>query len=94
MLKEYKDKSAMKLVRLDEQKKLLKDFKRGDCVLREGTLCMVLEHGKGMEPDPKNGYASYVCIVNLGTGRAWFADGEQEVREAKNVECTFQIEPL
>jgi hypothetical protein len=69
-LKEYKDPSALEIQYLGTKEVMLSETSRGDLFLREGAVCMRLEYDFDKFSNRVNGY----CIVNLGTGRTWFAD--------------------
>ncbi len=65
------------------------EFKRGDCFLRDGALCMVVE-SSNLECPPQQKLEDLIPIINLGTGRVWFIDKGESVKKVKSVKLTFE----
>lgn len=72
-LKDYSGPSELKISYSGTRLPMLSEMQRGQLFLRDGAVCMKVDVGGNNEgdkiPEPR-GYG----IINLGTGRVWFAD--------------------
>jgi len=77
---------------LPEAEKPIKaiELQRGDCFLRCGSLCMVVECKEVATPKMAHNSPETVAIINLGTGRVWAIPATEEVEPVVEVKLTFK----